>query len=93
MRQATVRSRCECQSTLVATLDEEKQVVHAYVIDKSGEKESAPGHSIGVGKDAARFDIGWLCPVCGRNTLRSFGSEALAYVEVVGAPAPTAPVG
>jgi hypothetical protein len=93
MRQATVRSRCECQSTLVATLDDERQVVHAYVLDKAGEKENAPGHSIGASKGAARFDIGWLCPVCGRNTLRSFDAESLAYVEVVGAAPIAAPAG
>ena len=90
MRQATVRSRCECQSTLVADLDERKQVVRAYVIDKHGEREGAPAHSIAP--DHARFDIGWLCPVCGRNTLRSFATEALAYVTLSEPPAP-APAG
>lgn len=93
MRQATVRSRCECQSTLVADLDESKHVVAAYVIDKHGEREGAPAHSISA--DRARFDIGWLCPVCGRNTLRSFASEALAYVDLPAPPAtaPPTPMG
>ena len=89
MRQATVRSRCECQSTLVADLDEKKQVIRAYIVDKHGEREAAPGHSIAP--DASHFDIGWLCPVCGRNTLRSFATEALVYVEVAGPPPPPPP--
>lgn len=86
MRQATVRSRCECQSTLVAVLDEKKQVVRAYVIDKHGEREAAPGHSIAA--EASRFDIAWLCPVCGRNTLRSFATEGLPYVSLPDPPPP-----
>jgi hypothetical protein len=73
---------------LVADLDETKQVLRAYVIDKHGERESAPAHSISP--ETARFDIGWLCPVCGRNTLRSFATEALAFVEVATAAPPAA---
>ena len=87
MRQATVRSRCECQSHLVAILDENKQVVAAYVVDKHGHHESGPAHAIGARH--ARFDIGWLCNVCGRNTLRSFATDALAFVD---APPPPAPI-
>lgn len=93
MRHATVRSRCECQSTLVAVLDEDRQVVQAYAIDKSREKEHAPAHSIGGSREAERFDIGWLCSVCGRNTLRSFGAESLAYVEVPAPQPAAAPAG
>ena len=86
MRKATVRSRCECQSTLVADLDADRQVIRAYVIEKDGERDDAPGHSISP--QLERFDIGWLCSVCGRNTLRSFSADALVYVEV---PDPTPP--
>jgi hypothetical protein len=33
-------------------------------------REIAPAHSINA--ECLRFDVAWLCPFCGRNTLRSF---------------------
>ena len=80
MRQATVRSRCECQSLLVATLNDERLVLNAYAVDPGGNLETAPAHAIGSGQ--ARFDVGWLCNVCGRNTMRSFSADALVWVDV-----------
>ncbi len=85
MRVATVRSRCECQASLVAVLNENRHVLSAYSVDRSGEREDAPGHTMGAQHE--RFDVGWLCSVCGRNVLRSFTADALAWVE---APAVTA---
>ncbi len=79
MKISVVRSRCECQAHLVARLDEQRHVVQAFVTDRTGHKESAPAHSIGAQRD--RFDIGWLCGVCGRNVLRSFSADALIWTE------------
>lgn len=69
MSQSSIQSRCECQATLSATLDEKRHVVSAHA-KLRGVKERAVAHSIGA--DADRFDVGWLCPFCNRNTLRTF---------------------
>jgi len=77
-------SRCECQATLAADLTAEHFVVSgsAFLLRK---REKAPAHSIlaehpdgkpGVGL----FDIGWACPFCGRNVLRTFTKEALPRI-------------
>ena len=79
MRQATVRSRCECQSLLVATLNDQRFVVNAYAVDPNGNMETAPAHMMASTQD--RFDVGWLCNVCGRNTLRSFSADALVWID------------
>lgn len=79
MRQTTVRSRCECQALLVATLNEHRHVVNAYAVDRGGNMEPAPAHSIGAAKE--RFDVGWLCNICGRNVLRSFSADALSWID------------
>jgi hypothetical protein len=79
MKISLVRSRCECQARLVARLDEQRHVLQAYVIDRTGHQESAPAHSIGAQRE--RFDVGWLCSVCGRNVLRSFSADALIWTE------------
>lgn len=76
-RRYIVSTRCECQAILSAELDE-----HRYTLSGSayrgGVKEPAPAHSINPSHD--RFDIGWLCNFCGRNTLRSFYAGALVRV-------------
>lgn len=79
MLRTTVQSRCECQATLVAELNDQKQVVVAYAKAKGGEHESAPAHSIGASKP--RFDVGWLCSICGRNVMRSFSTDSLVWTE------------
>ena len=79
MRQATVRSRCECQASLVATLNENKLVLTAFATDRTGNVEPAPAHTMGASRP--RFDVGWLCSICGRNVLRSFSSDALMWTE------------
>ena len=67
-------SRCECQASLRAELDSERNVLRGTAFLR-GKRELAPGHSIGA--KGERFDIGWACPFCGRNVLRSFDSSAL----------------
>lgn len=73
MKQRRVQSKCECQATLIATLDDQRQVISGAA-RQSGAEENAPAHSIGA--QLARFDVAWLCPFCGRNTLRTFDSGA-----------------
>jgi len=77
MSHFNVHSRCECQATLQATLDEHRHVLSGTA-SRGSSSETAPAHSIGAQND--RFDIGWLCPYCGRNTLRTFDSTALRPV-------------
>jgi hypothetical protein len=34
-----------------------------------------------MGADSDYFQLGWLCPLCGRNTLRSFHVGSLVFRE------------
>ena len=77
MNQYTVQSRCECQAVLSATLDEKRHVLEGSAT-RRGSREIAPAHSIGASGDF--FDVGWACPFCGRNTLRTFHAGALRPV-------------
>jgi hypothetical protein len=74
MENFRIQSRCECQVLLAATLDADRHVVEGHAV-RAGVRENAPAHSIGAEGD--RFDVGWLCPFCGRNTLRSFHVASL----------------
>ena len=65
---------CECQARLTATLDDQRHVLEGAAL-RLGVRELAPAHSINAHLD--RFDIAWLCPFCGRNTLRTFYAGAL----------------
>lgn len=81
MRQATIRTVCECQADLIATLNEEHLVVEASAVHATDKtREPAPAHTMQANQP--HFDVGWLCPFCGRNTLRSFHAEALAWRKV-----------
>jgi hypothetical protein len=71
----TIQSRCECQASLKAELDEKRNVLAGSATVR-GSTERAPAHAIGA--DLARFDVAWACPCCGRNTLRSFDATALS---------------
>lgn len=74
MSRFLISSRCECQATLSATLDEHRLVIVGWA-KRRGASERAPAHSINAHLE--RFDVGWLCPFCGRNTLRTFYAGAL----------------
>ena len=67
-------SRCECQARLSAILDDRRHVLSGAAA-RNDAHEQAPAHSIHAELD--RFDIAWLCPFCGRNTLRTFYAGAL----------------
>jgi hypothetical protein len=71
---------CECQARLLADLDEQRRVVRGFARDPNGQNELvAPANSM---QDAGtRFEVGWACPFCTRNVLRSFDASALAYRE------------
>ena len=74
MSKFAAESPCECQAQLTATLDERRHVLSGTAA-RHGVREHAPAHSINAAQD--RFDIAWLCPFCGRNTLRTFYASAL----------------
>jgi hypothetical protein len=74
MNRLEAKSRCECQALLTATLDEARHVLEGAAT-RPGARETAPAHTMHAEGD--RFDIGWLCPFCGRNTLRTFDAGAL----------------
>ena len=76
MEQFRVQSRCECQAALSALLDERHFVLEGTAY-RAGQREQAPAHSIDSQSPSDRFDIGWLCPFCGRNTMRTFYAGAL----------------
>ena len=91
MNRFQATSRCECQALLTAILDEKRHVIEGAATPAGGghaAREKAPAHSIGAERE--HFDIGWLCPFCGRNTLRTFYAGALRTVAAP-APAPDAP--
>lgn len=75
---ATILSSCECQARLGARLDERRVVISGWAIDRPrGVRSTAPAQSIRPGAD--RFGVGWLCPLCGRNVLRSFEAGGLVW--------------
>jgi hypothetical protein len=93
MNRLQATSRCECQAILTAVLDERRQV-SAGKATRLGATATAPAHTIGAERE--NFDIGWLCPFCGRNTLRSFHAGALRVLPEGAAsdpkpPAPSSP--
>jgi len=77
MKSATVQSKCECQAKLVAELDEERRVLRGTARDSRGRERLAPATA--MQSKNGRFDVGFFCPFCTRNVLRSFEAEGLAY--------------
>jgi hypothetical protein len=88
MKIATVRSVCECQARLGADVDEHLNALRGWARDSRRRELVAPATARRSG--GTRFDLGWFCPYCTRNVLRSFDSNALAFRD---APAPTASAG
>lgn len=81
MKIARVESRCECEAQLVAELDEQRTVVRGYVVDRARGRELAAPANTAKKLDDKQVDVGWSCPMCTRNTLRSFNVETLVYRE------------
>jgi len=90
MKAATVRSVCECQAKLEADLGDDLRVLagRARRAPRSA-PETAPANLIGGAGSV--FQIGWFCPFCIRNTLRSFSASALAWHEATEPLPPTEP--
>lgn len=82
MKTARIQTRCECQARLSAILDESTLVVAGSVKTRNGETEMAPANTIGAGGEL--FQVGWQCPLCLRNIVRSFYRGALSYVGASG---------
>jgi hypothetical protein len=80
MKTALVLSRCECQATLGAELDEKRVAVQGFARDPRRNRQ-LPAPAITTNLDSERFDVGWFCPFCVRNTLRRFDASSLAYRE------------
>lgn len=76
--QATIQSRCECQASLFASLNQQRYVLSGWATEPRRRRhEVCPAHSINAENDT--FEVGWLCPFCGRNTLRVFYAGALTF--------------
>ena len=79
MKVARVDSKCECQAYLCAELDEQRIALQGWAVDARKQRLPAPANTIGAERE--RFDVGWACPFCTRNTLRSFTASALVFRE------------
>lgn len=79
MKTATIETPCECQGRLKALVDEQGRVSHGTARLGRGDPENAPATCMNPG--AQQLRVGWLCPLCGRNTLRTFDRGALAFSE------------
>jgi predicted RNA-binding Zn-ribbon protein involved in translation (DUF1610 family) len=78
MNQATIQSRCECQARLWASLNQQRLVTTGWATElRRNRQEPCTAHSINA--DQEQFQVAWLCPFCGRNTLRSFYAGALSW--------------
>ena len=65
---------------LGAELDERRMALRGWAKNhRSGKVETSPAHSMHAA--SVKFQVGWQCPFCTRNTLRSFEAGALSYVE------------
>jgi len=80
VKTATISSSCECQARLFADIDENKQALRGWATDRRrGKTRPAPAHV--MRQHGEHFDVGWFCPFCIRNTLRSFHTGGLAFRE------------
>jgi hypothetical protein len=87
MKCATVESVCECQAKLSAVLDEQRHVVRGFARYR-GRELPAPANTLGT--KAETFDVGFMCPFCTRNTLRSFHASTLVFRDQTASKAPAA---
>lgn len=92
MKTALCRTRCECQATLTAEVDENRVVLRGAARDPRRNRFlPAPANAVLSG-GGTTFSIGWLCPWCTRNVLRTFDAAALSFREAESsAPASNAP--
>jgi hypothetical protein len=88
MRTAVVQSVCECQARLGAELDEQRRAVRGWARQRTRELLAPANTLVPHGET---FQVGWACPFCTRNTLRSFDAAALVYQDKL--PTPSVPPG
>jgi hypothetical protein len=72
-----VTSRCECQARLTAEIETGSAPLTrgGWATRGAGTPLKAPAHVIRPTEGG--FDLGWLCPYCGRNTMRTFDRGVL----------------
>jgi len=75
MDATVLRSRCECQATLVAEISSDGRVISGRARHRGADEVAPATRTRSAG---SLLDIGWQCPFCGRNTLRSFDLAAAA---------------
>jgi hypothetical protein len=80
MKVATVHSGGECQAGLSADLDERRVVLRGSASDRARHRALA-APATAIANDEESFSVGWACPLCTRNVLRSFTKSALSYRE------------
>jgi hypothetical protein len=75
---ATIQTVCECQAKLGAELDSRCLVIRGWATNHRASKTAvAPAHT--MGNASPMFSVGWSCPFCTRNQLRSFDREGLSF--------------
>jgi hypothetical protein len=87
MKSAVVESVCECQARLYASLDEQRHVTRGWATQR-GQELAAPANALGGQGDT--LNLGFSCPFCTRNNLRSFRAGALVFREPTPSKAPPA---
>ncbi len=85
MKTAVVQSVCECQAGLGAELDEQRRARRGWARLR-GRELSAPANTIM--SSAESFNVGWACPFCTRNTLRTFDAGVLVFTDAQASIAP-----
>ncbi len=81
MRTAQLRTRCECQSTLVAVLDEQLNVMVGANVDSQDQRVRAPASRAFVSNH--QVGVSFACPTCTRNVLRTFSRDQLVWETAV----------
>ncbi len=77
MKTTQVRTRCECQSTLMAVLDERLNVIVGANVDSHDKHVQAPASRTFT--SSHQVGISFACPICTRNVLRTFSMEQLSW--------------
>ncbi len=79
MKTIQVRTRCECEATLIAVLDQRLNVIAGATEDSRRRQLPAPASRAFT----SRHEVGlsFACPLCTRNVLRTFSLAKLAREE------------
>jgi len=78
MKTTQVRTFCECQACLIAEFDEQLNVIAEYCEDSRARKIGAPASKAFA--SVSQVGVSFSCPVCTRNTLRTFSPASLVAV-------------